>query len=550
DWYGSEEIVFTATDSGGLSDKDTVSFTINPVNDAPILSGIPDIEFNEDDSTTIILSEYVEDIDTELEELTFTADIIEVTGEMRGSEIIRETDSSGNVVINVGEEDLVITIDNETKEARIEASSDSSGIFVVEFIVTDDSLASGSDTINVEVKAVNDGPEITGIPDQELEEGEIFSNILLDDYVEDIDDNKEDIVWTYRGNVELAVDIDENRVVSLTQPDEDWYGSEEIVFTATDSGGLSDKDTVSFTIDPVNDAPILSGMPDIEFNEDDSTTIILSEYAEDVDTELEDLTFTADILEVTGEMRGSEIIRETDNSGNLVINVGEEDLVITIDNETKEARIEASSDSSGIFIVEFIVTDDSLASGRDTINIEVKPVNDAPKIISTPVDTVTQGNEYVYNVEAVDIDKGDELTFILTESPSFLSIGSLSGKISGIPGEQDVGTHNVTIQVEDIEGAYDNQTFELTVKSAIECGDVNCDGEILVFDAALLLRFILGLDQELICSENGDVDMDGTLTAFDCANIARYAIGLNPLVLTCFENSKSSSRNEIKGKLK
>ncbi|MFC2083546.1 dockerin type I repeat-containing protein, partial [Bacteroidota bacterium] len=62
----------------------------------------------------------------------------------------------------------------------------------------------------------------------------------------------------------------------------------------------------------------------------------------------------------------------------------------------------------------------------------------------------------------------------------------------------------------------------------IKCGDVNCDGEVLVFDAALLLRFILGLDQELICSENGDVDMDGTFTAFDCANIARYSIGLDP----------------------
>ncbi|MFC2085466.1 putative Ig domain-containing protein, partial [Bacteroidota bacterium] len=252
---GQNEVIVNAHNMYG---DDTQSFiiTVKNVNDAPILSGIPDLEFNEDDSTTIILSDYAEDVDNELEELTYTADILEVTGEMKGTRVSRETDSADNVIMNVGEEDLVITIDNETKEAMIEASPDSSGIFVVEFIVTDDSLASDRDTINVEVKSLNDTPQITDIPDQEIEEGELFSEIVLDNYVEDIDDNKEDIVWTYSGNVELEVAIDENRIARVTQADEDWFGSEEIVITATDNGGLSDKDTVNYTINPVNDAPV------------------------------------------------------------------------------------------------------------------------------------------------------------------------------------------------------------------------------------------------------------------------------------------------------
>ncbi|MFC2083650.1 LamG-like jellyroll fold domain-containing protein [Bacteroidota bacterium] len=423
DWYGSEEIVFTASDLGELSDRDTVQFTINPVNDAPILSGIPDIEFNEDDSTTILLSEYAADVDNEIEELVFTADVIEVTGEMKEARINREIDKRGRGIITVGEEDLVITIDNATKEAKIESSPDSSGIFIVEFIVTDDSSASGRDTINIEVKSVNDGPKITGIPDQEIAEGEIFSEIILDNYVLDIDDEKENIIWTYSGNVELEVEIDEERLPSISQPNEDWYGSEEIVFTASDLGELSDRDTVQFTINPVNDAPI---------------------------------------------------------------------------------------------------------------------------IISTPVYSTTQNEFYEYDVEAQDVDKNDILTFSLITSPAFLSIDDETGTITGIPYEEDVGIHNVTVKVEDIQGEFDQQSYNLTVENIIECGDVNCDSQVFAYDAALLLRYIVGSEPDLSCPENGDIDLDGYITAFDSVHILRHIVGLTPLIPTCFGNPRASIKTKLK----
>jgi len=43
--------------------------------------------------------------------------------------------------------------------------------------------------------------------------------------------------------------------------------------------------------------------------------------------------------------------------------------------------------------------------------------NNPPAITSTPLETTTVGEEYVYNVEAADSD-GDTITYFLTTNPS------------------------------------------------------------------------------------------------------------------------------------
>ena len=90
-------------------------------------------------------------------------------------------------------------------------------------------------------------------------------------------------------------------------------------------------------------------------------------------------------------------------------------------------------------------------------------VNDTPVISSMPVTNGTQDIEYEYQVTATDVDDGDVLRFSLTVSPSFLSIDSISGLISGLPGNDDVGNHSVTVQVKDLAGATDTQNYTLSV---------------------------------------------------------------------------------------
>jgi len=104
----------------------------------------------------------------------------------------------------------------------------------------------------------NQGPDVSGIPDQTISEGAAFLTINLDDYVTDPDDTDAEMAWTYSGNVELSVNI-VSRVATIGVPNPDWNGSETITFRATDPGSLYDEDSALFTVTAVNDAPVITG---------------------------------------------------------------------------------------------------------------------------------------------------------------------------------------------------------------------------------------------------------------------------------------------------
>jgi len=101
---------------------------------------------------------------------------------------------------------------------------------------------------------LNSVPEVNDIPAQTINESSTFSNIVLDDYVSDVDHTDDQINWTYNGNRELSISISD-RIANITVPDNDWNGIETITFTAIDPEGASASDQVTFTVNPVNDAP-------------------------------------------------------------------------------------------------------------------------------------------------------------------------------------------------------------------------------------------------------------------------------------------------------
>ncbi|MBV6465470.1 MAG: hypothetical protein PGMFKBFP_00747 [Anaerolineales bacterium] len=70
--------------------------------------------------------------------------------------------------------------------------------------------------------------------------------------------------------------------------------------------------------------------------------------------------------------------------------------------------------------------------------------------------------QYEYDVEAFDPDD-DQITYSLLESPEGMSIDSSTGLITWNPSTQHIGTHSVTVRVEDGHGGYDDQSFILNV---------------------------------------------------------------------------------------
>ena len=116
-----------------------------------------------------------------------------------------------------------------------------SGTETITFTATDPGSLFAQDAATFTVTAVNDPPVVGDIPDQTIAEGETFTTIPLDDYVDDVDNLDSEITWTYAGNTELTISIDANRVATITTPNADWFGTETITFTATDPGLLSIK---------------------------------------------------------------------------------------------------------------------------------------------------------------------------------------------------------------------------------------------------------------------------------------------------------------------
>ena len=242
EWNGSETVVFTAMDPGGLTDSDSATFTVTPVNDPPVVGDIPDQTITEGQNfASFDLDEFVADPDNTPTEISWSV--------------------SGNV-------DLIVNIDTAHVVSIALPDSEWNGSETLVFTATDPGGLSDADTAVFTVNGVNDAPVVSDIPDQTIAEGSSFAQIHLDDYVFDPDNDDSEMSWSYSGNVDLTVSIDANRVATITLPDSNWNGSETIVFTATDPGGLSDADSATFTVTPVNDPPVITSTPVTQAIED------------------------------------------------------------------------------------------------------------------------------------------------------------------------------------------------------------------------------------------------------------------------------------------
>ena len=222
EWSGSETITFTATDPGSAFDFDDATFTVTAVNDAPGVTDIPGETIAEGGTfVTIALDDYVSDADNTDAEMTWTY--------------------SGNT-------DLTVSIDANRIATITTPSAEWSGSETITFTATDPAMGFDSDDATFTATAVNDPPVVTNIPNQTVAEGSSFATIALDDYVSDADNTDAEMTWTYSGNTDLTVNIDVNRLATITTPSSTWTGGETITFTATDPALETDADEAIFTV--------------------------------------------------------------------------------------------------------------------------------------------------------------------------------------------------------------------------------------------------------------------------------------------------------------
>ncbi len=170
----------------------------------------------------------------------------------------------------------------ETNGQNVPVKFSTGGIYQIVLCVSDDDDGNGLDTTTVQI--ASEPPVVSPIPSQTVNEGIPFNPIQLDEYVYDPDNSDADISWQVHGNKNLNVTIDANRVATLSPVNPDWYGSETITFVASDPSQLKDSTSTTFTINNINDPPVISPIADQTTKEGESfDPINLDAYVTDSD---------------------------------------------------------------------------------------------------------------------------------------------------------------------------------------------------------------------------------------------------------------------------
>ncbi len=231
-----DSFVYHVHDGTDASAAAAVAITIVAANDPPTVGDIPDQTVDEGGAfTSIALDGWVTDPDHPDAAIDWSV---------------------------TGADDLVVVLAGGGSVATIAAPDpDWSGVEILVFRATDPGGAWDEDAAAFRVRSVNDPPILEPIPDQTVLEGGSFEPISLDPLVRDVDHPDAVLEWSVSGATALAVFIDAGHRLHVTPPGPDWYGAETLALRVSDPEGLAASTAVVFTVASVNDAPVMTPLP-------------------------------------------------------------------------------------------------------------------------------------------------------------------------------------------------------------------------------------------------------------------------------------------------
>lgn len=330
DYFGSGEVVFIITDPQGATDSLQVGVTILPINDPPVISGLPDVHLlpGQVDSS-IVLKDYTHDVDSPIGSINYTW-----TGELN----------------------VTVFMDMNTTRLIISGISGFTGTETIIFRAYE----INPDFATFDTMKVTVGPKppvfIALLPDTVIYSSNVVTTVRyvdLDDYVIDDDDLVSDLIWSASGS-RLSVNIGADHVAHFVVPAR-MHGIDNVIFTVTDRAGASARDTVKVLVFD-NGRPLIYGLPELLYIPvGGDTALTLDDYVIDNDTPKENLTWSV--------------------SGN-------QNITINIESSSPHTVIIASPNEAftGQEIVTFTVKDPE--NNIDTHPMIIQPISPGEPIVS------------------------------------------------------------------------------------------------------------------------------------------------------------------------
>ncbi|MFL0808843.1 MAG: putative Ig domain-containing protein [Agarilytica sp.] len=223
-------------------------------------------------------------------------------------------------------------------------------------------------------------------------------------------------------------------VVAWT-PGQSQVGNHDVSFTVWNSSELNDTQTATITVsDLANTPPVI--------------------------------TSDAVLQATVGEQYAYAVIAIDEQTQNLAYRLSEAPVEMSIDLSTGFISWRPTPDDIGLHAVSVIVTDEGGLSAQQDYQILVDQINTAPTITSDPVIESNRGDLYIYDVDAVDPDLLDTMTFILLEAPEGMTINASTGEINWDTSNTAVDTYPVSVLVFDSLEASDQQNFLISLRDS------------------------------------------------------------------------------------
>ncbi|MEC4091728.1 Ig-like domain-containing protein [Pseudoalteromonas rubra] len=461
---GTDSFTYTITDSeGSTSEPATVSVTIGAVNDKPIVAG-DSVTTNEDVGVTLAILNN----DSDVEDQGFN-----------GANVTLE--DQGNGAGSYAKADVSILADGSL---QISPKQDENGTFSFTYTLTDsEGLTSDAATVTVTLTPVNDAPVAVGNTAEVAEEGSFEVNVLGNDT--DVDENDSfnlASVTVVQAPASGQTQVNAAGAIVYT-PNANFSGEDTFTYTVADAAGaVSNEATVTMTVTPVNDAPVISGVPATEVNEDTS------------------YSFTPTSSDVDGDT--------------LTFSIQNAPQWATFDTSTGTLSGTPSNDDVGSYQgIVISVTDGTETVSLTSFDITVSNTNDAPTISGTPATSVNEDTAYSFTPNASDVDSGDTLTFSIANQPDWASFDTQTGTLSGTPANEHVGTtSDIVISVSDGSETVALTGFSVTVVNTN-------DAPVISGTPATSVNEDSGYS---FVPSASDVDVGDTLT-FSVANLPSWA---------------------------
>ncbi|MFZ5828109.1 MAG: S-layer homology domain-containing protein, partial [Bacillota bacterium] len=436
--HGTVTLRLTASDGSASSSRD-ILLTIVDVNDPPTISAIANQSTNEDVPITGI-GFVVGDVETSAENLIITV-------------------SSDNSTL-LPSSSFVLGGTGTNRTLSITPAEDRYGTAGV-FITVDDGTDKVVRTFTVTVNPVPDAPRLKGLADTTIKEDEVLKlpvTVHSPDYPlssVSISFSSDNQTLVADSAIQL-IGTGSSRTLVIT-PTAEWSGRAVITAVST-ADGLTSQQSFALTVEPVNDEPFVTEIPDQEILEG-GTTPVLGFTIGDIETPAANLTVSATSSDTA-------IVP----NGNIVL--GGSGPIRTI-------QVTPAPDRFGTVTITVSVSDGE-AVGTKSFQVVIENINDAPSFTAGPDVTVNEdaGPQsmpgWATGVTAGPFETAQKLTFTTSvDNPSLFAVEpkvSVGGTLTFTTALHAYGTATVSVQLTDdgstTNGGVDSsgiQTFVITV---------------------------------------------------------------------------------------